>query len=763
MEVAALGATTEVFGAVHAAADPLASSLHTATAMLAQAEEEVVGLGGRLLGYEFTWTLLLTIITFVINTVFEEVVHLAKHRIPRAYLPVLEKILGELTTLGFVSLVFQQAQETGGLASFLDAASERFLGDSGVIMDIFNSIAPAIFPLTIAFAATCTAILFSIASRFNGYSGFSSSELLRTKLAEDKVRAECEVRIGCGGGKPSVACVAAVQRSATRGGMLLTNMVMSSPDDAARNPLRLARANLSQSAADQQAEFLRFRARFVEQAGIQDDFKFAMYLTECAVENLEALVSVDAGKLARVWLPIICVEAGLIAAAGGGGDIYLGGVGQGETLLPLVVALSQLPIAVWGAWNYARLHNIKSMLCPQLASSRDKSPAPSYRDDFERPKIYKLLPPRYALFGGAATRSTRDPYLTWWGRAYEWSAVIEQLYVASHPRERTAAVFRHDMLYGKLGQAGPEFYMDSMKLVLYAATVSFAFVASGGLDDLARGAAEALFGGPCAVVDAAQRALTLAALTPSLGVLALTPSTFLAYNWGTSVEGLRRDALVDKLEAEQRIERFLVTLASLARLCEWVELALEAGERDGTLGPRRTEAQVEAEWQVLLASTSPWTLLDVRALFESQDEDDSGTLDIDEVEAIVRLLGYTPSARAIAALFAHMDADRTEAVRFREFTTVLVRPSAEEAGVGSSTTLGIRFDAGALARLFRFFDEDGSGGVDEAEMLDKLGELGFERRGALQLFGEMRGKAETVISRQVFDAFLVDKGVAVAL
>ena len=305
--------------------------------------------------------------------------------------------------------------------------------------------------------------------------------------------------------------------------------------------------------------------------------------------------------------------------------------------------------------------------------------------------------------------------------------------------------------------------MDSMRLVLYAATVSFGFFASGGLDDLTRGAAETLLGGGAGAGDgavgAAARALTLAALAPSVGVLAITPSTFLAYNWGTSAEGLRRDELVEKLQAEQRTARFLVALASLARLCEWVELALEADERDGTLGPRRTEAQVEAEWEALLALTSPWALLDVRALFESQDEDDSGTLDIDEVEVIVRLLGYAPSEKALTALFVHMDADRTEQVRFREFATVLVRPSAEEGHEADGRGVA-RFDAGALARLFRFFDDDGSGGVDEAEMLGKLSELGFERRGALQLFGEMRGKAETVISRPRFNAFLVDRSVA---
>ena len=738
-EVAPLSATTEALSAVHAAAPPLASSLHTATAgMLAQTEGEVVGL----LGNEFTWVIIFSMVTVAINAVFDDAVHAAKKYFPEAYLPVLQKILGELTTLGFVNLVFQEAQNGGELTLFLNAQSERFLGKPGTIVEILDSISPAIFPLTIAYGATCAGLLYSLATKFSTYSRFSSNELLRIKLAKDEVRAGCAIDYDnptLGG--LSFSCANAVKRSGTRGGVLLTSMKMSAGGSgrAARDPLKLAWSKITQSAADEQAEFLRFRSRFIVQAGLKDDFKFAMYLTECAVENLENLVSMDVSKLGRVWLPLICVETGLITAAGGG---------QGETMLPLVVALSQLPIAVWGAWNYARLQNIKSMLVPQLASSR--LPVPSYMDEAEQ--YFKLLPPRYSLFGGKRHK-------TWWDRAYDRLAVIEQLYVASVPRERTAVVFRHDELFGKLGQAGPEFYMDSMKLVLYAATVSSGFFAAGGVDDLAHGVAESLVGAAGEVaVGAAQHALTLAALTPSICVLVSTPSTFLAYNWGTSIEGLRRDTLVEKLESEQWTGRFLVMLASLARLCEWVELALEAGDRDGTLGPRRTEEQVEADWQALLATTSPWTLLDVRALFESVDDDASGTLEIDEVEAIVRQCGYTPSTRALTALFTHMDADCSDTVRFREFATVLVQPSAEEGLVSRDE----RFDADTVAQLFRFFDKDGNGQVAKDEMLGRLGALGFEERGALQLFYEMRGIAQNVVSRQVFTAYLVDKNVAIA-
>jgi hypothetical protein len=75
------------------------------------------------------------------------------------------------------------------------------------------------------------------------------------------------------------------------------------------------------------------------------------------------------------------------------------------------------------------------------------------------------------------------------------------------------------------------------------------------LQGITSDAAEALAGGPGAAAVGLQTVLTVCALAPSLGVLALTPSTFLAYNWGTSVEELRRDYVVDRISAEQRTER----------------------------------------------------------------------------------------------------------------------------------------------------------------------------------------------------------------
>ena len=118
-EAAALSATAAAVGAAHAAANPLlASSLQTAAAAAAdplaslqtateaalssagvpaeliteaaEAEEVAQAAATGLLGNEFTWVLLLTILTYAVGAAFEGLVHTAKTKIPRAYTPVLE-------------------------------------------------------------------------------------------------------------------------------------------------------------------------------------------------------------------------------------------------------------------------------------------------------------------------------------------------------------------------------------------------------------------------------------------------------------------------------------------------------------------------------------------------------------------------------------------------------------------------------------------------------------------------------------------------
>ena len=57
-------------------------------------------------------------------------------------------------------------------------------------------------------------------------------------------------------------------------------------------------------------------------------------------------------------------------------------------------------------------------------------------------------------------------------------------------------------------------------------------------------------------------------------------------------------------------------------------------------------------------------------------------------------------------------------------------------------------------RIFSFFDEDGSGVIEEAEMVDKLRMLGFDGAEALQLFADLPGsRSSGSVSREQLDRY----------
>ena len=69
---------------------------------------------------------------------------------------------------------------------------------------------------------------------------------------------------------------------------------------------------LARPAAEWRAEFLRFRARFIEQsrgarAGVElpSDFAFGKYLQLTAAADLKQTVSVEPLQLVMVWAPLI--------------------------------------------------------------------------------------------------------------------------------------------------------------------------------------------------------------------------------------------------------------------------------------------------------------------------------------------------------------------------------------------------------------------------------------------------------------------------
>ena len=319
--------------------------------------------------------------------------------------------MGEMTTLGFTGLLISTLH-AGSEDSWLGQFSEKYLGDASELFELFESADHALFPTTVAFVAACTMIITVVNRQFEIFRSSTQKDLLQTKLLEDAAREACNSE------ENSNACRLARRRRNALRGVLLESMHQPGIDGA-RVSAGDALLELVKPPEARRAEFLRFRARFIEQSAdfgrpLPDDFHFGKYLQLCAAENLKGLVSLEPLQLILVWLPLIMVESVWLSASGG----------VDGNFLPQLFGLAQIPIGVWSVWNFMRTHNIKTLLTPQLGvlsqpskpagqSTPSPSPSPppssssSSSSNEEQERTFKLLPPRYALLGGTL-RSKRS-------------------------------------------------------------------------------------------------------------------------------------------------------------------------------------------------------------------------------------------------------------------------------------------------------------------------------------------------------------------
>lgn len=57
--------------------------------------------------------------------------------------------------------------------------------------------------------------------------------------------------------------------------------------------------------------------------------------------------------------------------------------------------------------------------------------------------------------------------------------------------------------------------------------------------------------------------------------------------------------------------------------------------------------------------------------FKSYDTDSSGSIDSQELEAVLRSIGENPSASDLARIISEVDADKSGDISFEEFLTVI--------------------------------------------------------------------------------------------
>lgn len=448
-------------------------------------------------------------------------------------------------------------------------------------------------------------------------------------------------------------------------------------------------------------------------------FAFDEYLQMHSSQNLRKLVSVEPTTIALMWAPVaalswaaelldlswsgqlqnsfVLAEAGVLPLPPPLRQALTEQAYQAEiSSIEIVFVAAQFGVGAWACANFYQMSAVKWMLRPQLASRSTADGGPAVR---------RLLPPKYCLAGGRRGMG--------WGPLEGLAALLEA------PFAKTARN-AHENLFGVVGANGPQYYLESQKLVLFNAISSIAIAISF----LESGSAAA--------------PLLWAGLVPASAAIALSPPTFLAYNWATAVEEYTDERALRGVLTTQRERAFLTTLRTLSRLCDCFEQCADGGcFVEGRGGERRLPVKR------LLDSRDPSRVRALLAVFDFSDLNSCGTICRSELETLAHVLGYELDDTVVSNFFEQVCGSPRD-MAFGDFASaVLSGPTADQPQL-----------ARHASRLFGFFDGRDTGAITITHMNLRLERLGLDTAGTEQLFVDITGLPKRTVTRREFTKYL---------
>lgn len=140
--------------------------------------------------------------------------------------------------------------------------------------------------------------------------------------------------------------------------------------------------------------------------------------------------------------------------------------------------------------------------------------------------------------------------------------------------------------------------------------------------------------------------------------------------------------------------------------CQWVALhALNLRRRmkRSKAKSRRTRREVQMP---------PEDVLRLRALFDSIDNEGTGSINAQQLQHALQMVGIKPRGEELAKMFAEVDADGSGLIEWPEFLFLMSK-------FGESQSLESQFSSERLAEMrevFSLFDKDNSGTLDVKEL-----------------------------------------------
>jgi hypothetical protein len=435
---------------------------------------------------------------------WEEAVVLARARLPATLMPVVDSMLAEMGGLGFIGLFLSMIVINGPLGHVVEHVSEEYLGNGEILLETFEFLHTAFFETAIAFFVVAGLTVFRTLVQVESLADVSTAvfdldgdgNVSCTELA-DFLNVQSTLVDSNQDGVLNEEEIALVMRTATRPSLW---------DEIFMTTDRI------------RAEALVVRERFVQTCKVGTDFKIENYFGRVFGHNLEEIVELSP----LTWLPLVpaislgrTVDMSRNVVSASSENAYLScGQFLGSPAFFTVSTISVVLAAVWSAWNFYKMKQIKDMILPILVKCGKQQGGGEAQ----------LLPPRYAspeLF----EQFNSSPGII---------GAIESFFAVP-------ARNRQEALFGVAGAAGPALYRNSIKFHSWFVVSQIVF---WGLQIVARDAEAVYFGWNVGNPDLLLPELVIfgAYVVCASLQLALAPQTFLNYCLVTTIEEL----VVDK-------------------------------------------------------------------------------------------------------------------------------------------------------------------------------------------------------------------------
>mmetsp|Transcript_24965 Transcript_24965/g.82262 ORF Transcript_24965/g.82262 Transcript_24965/m.82262 type:complete len:209 (+) Transcript_24965:1525-2151(+) len=196
------------------------------------------------------------------------------------------------------------------------------------------------------------------------------------------------------------------------------------------------------------------------------------------------------------------------------------------------------------------------------------------------------------------------------------------------------------------------------------------------------------------------------------------PLTIQTLNLVTNIEHMKSEKILVEVIKHQKFQKQRKVMQMLSSLQFFIDKAEAFATESATSGAAEGSAahtlfkanEVKSSFEKLINNRKTRHMVDdLRELFSSFDQDNSGAIEREELGQLLQCMGQSKSEDEVDRLFNLMDADGSGDVDFEEFCIVILHNRETKKSL----------DPRSIAeRMWKLFDKDGDGSICPDEMLE---------------------------------------------